>query len=97
MIPDKLVNVRRWGQCSKCHKFRELRCGWNDMLTEIISLCDHCFNCPMDEEAFDMIFEKAGVPGPVRSNITHKAHMENARKHHASHTFNLEKIFPEDD
>jgi hypothetical protein len=94
-VPDKLVNVRRWGQCTKCHKFRELRVSWNDTLTDFISVCDECLKCPMDEEALDMIFEKAGVPGPVRSRQT-KGLIESARNQMAGTLFNLEKIFPED-
>jgi hypothetical protein len=95
-VPDKFANVRRWGQCSKCHKFRELRAGWNDLLTEIISLCDHCFNVPMDEEAFDMIFEKAKVNGPPRTLRTAQSFTEHSRERMAKHRYTLEKIFPED-
>lgn len=91
------MNVRRYGQCLKCHKYRELRVSWNDTMSEIISVCDQCFHCPLDEEAFDMIFEKAGVPGPARSMRTAQSMVEGQRKRMAGRMFTLERIFPEED
>jgi hypothetical protein len=92
-LPDKFANVRHWGQCLKCHRFRELRAAWNDSMSEVTSVCDACFNVPMDEEGMELIFDKADVPIASR---TVKRHVENARKQYAELTFNLEKIFPED-
>jgi hypothetical protein len=96
-LPSKLVDIRRWGQCLKCHKFRELRVTWNDTLTEITSCCDQCFNSIVDEEAMDLIFEKAGVNGPKRYLVTAQSFTEATRERMAGRMFNLEKIFPEDD
>ena len=93
---DKLVNIRRYGQCSKCHRYRELRVGFNDLMTEVVAVCDPCFDLPMDEEAMDLIFEKAGVDGPRRTGTT-RAIMEKLRNHHVEHLFSIEKVFPEDD
>lgn len=63
-MSNKFANVRHWGQCAKCHRYKTLI--HRRLAAHIESICDACFDVPMDAEAFDMIFEKAGVPGPNR-------------------------------
>lgn len=94
---DKLVNIRRYGQCTKCHRYRELRVGWNSLMTDIIAVCDACFDLPMDEEALDLIYEKAGVDGPKRHMVSALSFIERSMNRQVERTFSLEKIFPEDD
>jgi hypothetical protein len=96
-VNEKFVIVRRWGQCAKCHHFRELRASWDDTGAIIHAVCDKCFNVPMDEEALDLIFEKAGVNGPRRHLVTAQSFVETSRDRIAGQTTNLERIFPEED
>jgi hypothetical protein len=94
-VSEKFANVRRWGQCGKCHKFRELRVGFNESMSEIISVCDGCFNCPeIDSETFDLLYEKAGVDGPARTlTIPVAEFIQQLPPRH----WELERIFPEED
>lgn len=89
---QKLVDARCHGQCRKCHKYRELRACFNSTLSEITLLCDFCFDCPMDMEALDLIFEKAGVEHPDRSGKLRGLVEAEQRR-----MFQLTRIWPEED
>jgi hypothetical protein len=91
---DKLVNVRRLGRCFKCLNVREVRVAFNDTMSEIVSLCDQCFQCPpLDDESFDLIFEKAGVSGPMR---TLSIPVADFIQRLPPACWDIERIFPED-
>jgi hypothetical protein len=92
-VNEKFVNVRRWGSCSRCHKVRELRAAFIPDLSEIVSVCDTCFDVPLDEEGMELIFAKAGVP--IASKAMQR-HIEDAIRQNTEDTFNLEQIFPQE-
>jgi hypothetical protein len=87
----KFVDVRAYGQCSRCHRYELLQAIFNDTLSEIILVCDRCLNCPMDAEAMDLIFEKADVPHPDRSRT-----MQGLVEAEQRRMFELQRIWPED-
>lgn len=91
-MSERYVDTRPYGQCRRCHKYRQLIPTFNDTLSEITLLCDYCFDCPMDNEAMDMIFEKAGVEHPDRSGSLRGLVEAEQRR-----IFQLTKIWPEDD
>lgn len=66
-------------------------------MSQIIAVCDYCFDCRLDEETLDLIFEKAGVPGPQRTLRTAQSFMERTRDRMSFSMFSLERVFPESD